>query len=591
MIKTTWDLSQIYKTNKEFMQDFKKVKVLAEKIEKYKGTLSNRDKENLLSFFKLEDEFMTIFEKLAVYVHCKNDDDGKNPENVKNYALIWDYDSKVSEKISFVKCELSSLDEEFLYKLQKDEKFKDYSRQIESLIREKKHTLDEHDEQMLACVSGFMSSGNIYSSLSDIEMNHGTVTGEDGKEIKLDQSTYSKLLKSKNQDFRKYVMETYLGEYKRLNLTISGLYISNAKHTNFIAKLRKYKSALDMSTYEEQVDSNICKKNIEYVGAKANLLQEYFKTKKEILGLNRFYTSDINADLPFDNKTIDFNDAVEDIYQAFKPLGEDYQNMFKKALEDGWIDALPRENKASGGYTIHTYLIHPYILLNYDGTNYWKSAIAHEFGHAMHSYYSAKSQPFAKSDYTIFVAEVASLTNEILLSEYMLRKETDKNAKMQIISDFLSLFYLNVYNSSMLAEFEIYAHESLDNGESLTGTDLTNKFAEIFKRYFSDSVEFTENFEYDWERKSHIFRDYYLYKYSTGLISACAIASNILSDKTGEFVKKYKQFLSLGDSLDPVASLKVAGIDIESEKTYEFAFNMFEDYLKNLKNIYKGEEN
>lgn len=591
MIKTTWDLSQIYKTNKEFMQDFEKVKVLAEKIEKYKGTLSNRDKENLLSFFKLEDEFMTIFEKLAVYVHCKNDDDGKNPENVKNYALIWDYDSKVSEKISFVKCELSSLDEEFLYKLQKDEKFKDYSRQIESLIREKKHTLDEHDEQMLACVSGFMSSGNIYSSLSDIEMNHGTVTGEDGKEIKLDQSTYSKLLKSKNQDFRKYVMETYLGEYKRLNLTISGLYISNAKHTNFIAKLRKYKSALDMSTYEEQVDSNICKKNIEYVGAKANLLQEYFKTKKEILGLNRFYTSDINADLPFDNKTIDFNDAVEDIYQAFKPLGEDYQNMFKKALEDGWIDALPRENKASGGYTIHTYLIHPYILLNYDGTNYWKSAIAHEFGHAMHSYYSAKSQPFAKSDYTIFVAEVASLTNEILLSEYMLRKETDKNAKMQIISDFLSLFYLNVYNSSMLAEFEIYAHESLDNGESLTGTDLTNKFAEIFKRYFSDSVEFTENFEYDWERKSHIFRDYYLYKYSTGLISACAIASNILSDKTGEFVKKYKQFLSLGDSLDPVASLKVAGIDIESEKTYEFAFNMFEDYLKNLKNIYKGEEN
>lgn len=589
MVKTTWDLSQIYKTNEDFMQDFEKVKVLAERIEKYKGSLNKRDKETLLSFFKLEDEFMTIFEKLAVYVHCKNDDDGKNPDNVKNYALIWDYDSKVSEKISFVKCELSSLDEEFLCELHSDENFRDYTRQIEALIREKKHTLDEHDEQMLAMVSGFMSNGNIYSSLSDIEMNHGTVTSEEGKEIKLDQSTYSKLLKSKNQDFRKYVMETYLGEYKRLNLTISGLYISNVKHTNFIAKMRKYKSALDMSTYEEQVDANICKKNIEYVCAKTNLLQEYFKTKKEILGLNKFYTSDINADLPFDNKTIDFNDAVEDIYQAFAPLGEDYQSMFKKALEDGWIDALPRENKASGGYTIHTYLIHPYILLNYDGTNYWKSAIAHEFGHAMHSYYSAKSQPYAKSDYTIFVAEVASLTNEILLSEYMLRKETDKNAKMQIISDFLSLFYLNVYNSSMLAEFEIYAHESLDKGESLTGTDLTNKFAQIFKRYFGDSVEFTENFEYDWERKSHIFRDYYLYKYSTGLISACAIASNILSDKTGEFVKKYKQFLSLGDSLDPVASLKVAGIDIESEKTYEFAFNMFEDYLKNLKTIYEGE--
>lgn len=590
MIKTTWDLSQIYKTDEEFFADFEKVKKLVDEIEKFRGTLCKPNRENLLKYLKLNDEVTSVFQKLAVFAHCKKDDDGKNPDNMKKYALIWDYDSKISEKLSFVKSELVSLDEKFLNELMTDNDFKDYSRFIESLIREKKHTLSEHDEQILANVSGFVSNDNAYLSLSDIEMLHGTVKDENGKNINLNSSNYNLFLKDKNQDFRKKVMEEYLGQYKRLNLTISELYISNVKYTNFVAKLKNYKSALDMSTYDEQVDSSICKKNIEYVGSKSKLLQEYFKTKKEILGLKQFYTSDINADLPFDVQNVKYEECVEDIYEAFKPLGKDYQNMFKKALEEGWIDAFPRQNKANGGYTIHTYLIHPYILLNFDGTNYWKSAIAHEFGHAMHSYYSAKTQPYAKADYTIFVAEVASLTNEILLSEYVLQKETDKKKKMQIIADFLSLFYLNVYNSSMLAEFEIYAHETLANGESLTGQDLTQKFAEIFSRYFGDSVKFTENFEYDWERKSHIFRDYYLYKYSTGLISACAIASKILSDKTGEYVKKYKQFLSLGDSKDPVSSLKVADIDITSDETYDFAFGMFEKYLNELKEIYKGEK-
>ena len=440
---------------------------------------------------------------------------------------------------------------------------------------------------MLASVSGFTNLDDIYSIISDIEMFHGEIKDDDGKMVKLTTGNYNSFLKNPSQEFRKKVMETYLAEYKRFNLTISNLYTSHVKYQNFIAKVRGYKSTLDMKTYGEQVESSIMMKNIEYVSSNKHLMQRYFKVKKDILKLKEFYSSDISVGLPFSNKKIAYEDAVNDIKNSFAPLGKDYQDMFEKALAEGWIDALPRENKASGGYTISTYLTHPYILLNYDETQYWKSAIAHEFGHAMHSYLSKKTQPYAKSDYTIFVAEVASLTNEILYTKYMLSKETDAKAKMQILADFLALFYLNVFNSSMLAEFELFVHDSLWNGESLTANDLNQKFVDICHNYFGDSVVLTENFECEWERKSHVYRDYYLYKYSTGLVVACAVASKILGDETGEYLKKYKSFLSLGDALNPIDSLKVIDIDVTEKETYNFAFSMFENYLNELENLYK----
>jgi len=588
MIKTNWDLSQIYSSDEEFKNDYDKVKNLSLELEKFRGKLENADKTTLLNYFKLDDEFSALLEKLAVYAHCKNDDNGKDDNNVRNYMIINDFYSQVSEKLSFTKTELANLDENFLNDVLNDSDFTDYSRVIEYLIRTKKHIISEKEESMLANISGFTNLDDIYSIISDIEMFHGEVEDENGKKIVLNTGNYNALLKNKNQNFRKKVMETYLKEYKRFNLTISNLYTSHVKYENFIAKIRGYKSTLDMKTYDEQVDSNIMMKNIEYVKNNKKLMQRYFKVKKEILGVKDFYSSDISVNLPFGDRKIPYEEAVNDIKDSFKPLGRDYQEMFEKALNDGWIDALPRENKASGGYTISTFLTHPYILLNYDSTQYWKSAIAHEFGHAMHSYLSKKTQPFAKSQYTIFVAEVASLTNEILLTKYSLGKDIDDSQRMQILADFLALFYLNVFNSTMLAEFELFVHDKLWQGESLTANDLNEKFVKICNEYYGDSVQLVENFECEWERKSHIYRDYYLYKYSTGLVVACAVASKILADKDGEYLKKYKTFLSLGDALNPMDSLKVIDIDVTSEETYKFAFNMFDEYLTQLNDIYKS---
>ena len=587
MVNTRWNLSHIYISNDDFLLDFSKAKKYLKNLEKYKNNIKNNDKKIILNYFYEEQELSLILEKMAVYAKCKLDDNGKDNVALKNYQMISDFFSEVNQVLAFSKSELAELDEEFLKRIQKDSDFSDFDRQIEFIIRNKKHTLSEKEERVLASMSAFSNTDDIYSNLSDIEMYHGSYIDENGKEIKLNNGNYGSALKSSRQDIRKQVMDNFLAEYGKLNLTYVSLYLSHVKYINFLAQERGFESALDMYTYDEEVSASIIRKNIENVSKKANLVQEYFEIKRNYLGLDKFYTSDISANFVNQESQVDYEKALNDVSKAFLPLGKDYVQVFEQAIKDGWIDAMPRENKASGGYTISAFGMHPYILLNFDGTAHWASAIAHEFGHAMHSYYSESTQPYAKASYTIFVAEVASLTNEILYNHYLIEKETDKVKKIQLISELLQVFYLNVFDASLLAEFEIFVHEGLQNGISLTAEELNQKYLELNQKYFGNKVVLTDNYVYNWSRKPHIFRDYYLYKYSTGFISAATVAKKILNDKTGEYLKKYKNFLSLGGSLDPVASLKVADVDILSDETYKIGFDLFEDYLNKLKILTK----
>ena len=593
MIKTKWDLSQIYANWNEFDLDFKKVKSYLPEYLSLKGKFVNGDKEVLLKYFKLDEKNDPLLEKLAVYARCKKDENAQDVESSRRYMAINDYFAYYCEQVAFVKCELSNLDEDFLTSLLSDPDFNDYSRSINSIIRQKRHIPTERENQLIASMSSFSDYHDTFSTLVDIEMHFDDVEDENGNKISLHNGNYNFLLKNPNQAFRKRVMDTYLEEFNRFKLTISNLYISNVKYKNLIAKLSKFDSVLEMDADGDEITKDIMINNKTYVEKNAKLLQRFFDIKKKYLGLEKFYASDIYAELVSDTESketqekLRFEDCIDDIFASYKPLGIDYQLMFKKALDEGWFDVYPDPNKANGGYTISTYLIHPYILLNFDGTEHWKSAITHEFGHAMHSYFSTKAQPYAKSGYTIFIAEVASLTNEVLLSKYLLEKETDRLKKIKIISNFLSLFYLNVFNTSILSEFEYFAHTKISEGVSLSAEDLSNEFLSICKRYFGDSVVINDNFKYDWERKSHIFRDYYVYKYSTGLVSACAIASKILSDKTGEYTNKYLKFLEIGDSASPLESLAVAEIDITKEETYNYAFSIFEEYVKMLEELYE----
>ena len=587
MINTNWDLSHLYASNEEFLKDFEVAKNMLKNLEKFKNNLGKNDKKILLNYFKTDDEISVILEKLAVYAKCKLDDDGKNQDNLKNYQMISDFFSNINERLAFAKTELSSLSNEFLNELKNDEDFKDFDRVIDYILRNKAHTLSEDREVLMASLSGFQAQDDIYSNLSDVEMEHGSFIDENGQEIKLSNGTYASFLKSPSQEIRKRVMKAFLAEYGKLNITYAMLYLSHVKYINFVAKEKGFSSALDMYTYKEEVSKDIIFKNIENVSSKAKLLQEYFELKKDFLKLDKFYSCDISAGFSDKKEAISYDEAVNNVKNSFAPLGKDYVEVFEKAVSEGWIDALPCDKKASGGYTISAFGSHPYILLNFDGTESWASAIAHEFGHAMHSYYSESSQPYSKAQYTIFVAEVASLTNEILYINYRLQNETDRLKKIQIISEFLQVFYLNVFDASLLAEFELYVHDELQKGVSLTAEDLNNKYLELNKKYFANKVVLTDEYVYNWSRKHHIFRDYYLYKYSTGFVSASVVAQKIMNDKDGEYLKKYKKFLSLGGSIDPVSSLKVAEVDILSNDTYDIAFNLFEKYLKELKRLTK----
>lgn len=583
----TWNLSHIYKSNEEFLADFDTAKKYLKNLEKFNGKLNKKDKKIIKEFFEMDKEFSIIIEKMGVYAHCKNDDNGKDELSIRNYHTLGDFFTEAGKALAFVQSQLSMLDDDFLKSLLNSPEFAEFDVSIKNIIKQKPHTLSEKDEKLLAGISAFQSSDDIYSVLSDIEMDHGSFVDESGKEIKLTTGNYNLLMQNPKQSERKKIQEAYLEKYAALNLTLSNLYLSHIKYESFLAKTYNFKSVIDMSTFGEDVTPQIMQKNIEFVSSKTAILHRFFDIKAKFMKLDKFYTSDISANMASNAKKYTYEEAIREISDCFKVLGKDYVQKFEEAVSTGWIDVFPRENKASGGYTISTFSVHPFILLNFDGTAYWKSAIAHEFGHAMHSYYSAKAQPYDKYDYTIFVAEVASLTNEILLEYYLLEKTFDRNEKIQLIADFLQLFYLNVFNSTMLAEFELFAHTSVENGKTLTGSDLNKKYVELAKKYFGKKVLLSKNFEFDWTRKSHIFSDYYLYKYSTGLISACCVAKKILSDKSGEYVKKYKKFLSLGGSIDPISSLKVAEVDITSNEPYEFAFDMFEEFLDKLESLTK----
>lgn len=579
-----WNLKHLYESNEDFQNDLKIVKKYLENIKKFKGKLQTAD--IILDYFMQDAAMSIVLEKLAVYAFCKKDDNGKDKENIKKYEIINNLFSKINEELAFAKTELSKLNIQFLNELKKDKRFADFDRMIEGIIRYKKHTLPEKQEQTMAKIAGFSSCDDIFKILSNLEMNHGSFINESGEEIKLTPQNYNLLMNSPNQNTRKSVMQTYYGEYGKLIQTYAGLLSSHIKYQNFLAEEYGFKSVLDMKCYGEEVSADVMMNNIKNVSKNKNLLHNYFKLKKKILGLDEFYTSDIGTQIFTDDGIMEnYGEVVVDIANSFKVLGEDYVSKFNEAVKNGWIDVFTRENKTSGGYTISAYGSHPYILLNFDGTREWASALAHEFGHAMHSYYSAQNQPYPKADYTLFVAEIVSLLNEILYNRYLLSKTTDKRTKMKLIAEFLQLFELNVFDSTMLAEFELFIHEKWQNGESLTAEEYSNKFKQLAQSYFGDEVKLCKNYEFGWSRKSHIYRDYYLYKYSMGLCAACALSERILNDNTGKSLENYKKFLTMGGSLDPISELKVAGIDVLSDEIYDKAFKVFEEYLKELEKL------
>lgn len=582
--KYTWDLTLIYKNHEEYRKDFERLKVLAEENIKYKGRLNN--KKDILSSFKLSSEISKLIEKMEVYLYLRKEIDGKDIGALEDLAELENFLVDLSSKTAYESVEMSKLSDEFIDDMINDSAFNDYDLDLVHLKEDKKHILDETREIMMGKIASFSGFSDIFEKLDNIELKFEGITLDNGDKVELTNASYHMYSHDESQNVRKQANENIHKGYKNFNLTISENFINFLKYCNSTAEFRNYDGQLNKQLINSHISPQILDTLISEVNNNLTLFYEHVKTLKNVLNLDKFYNCDMYAPLKCKfNKKYTIEEAEEIVKQAVKPLGVQYSQVVEKLFNSRTIDVYPTENKGGGAFSTSCYDVLPFILLNYTGVYNDISTLAHELGHSMHSYLSSKNQCYNKSGYDIFVAEIASTVNELLLFCYMEKNaKTDEERKMYI-SNFLGTFYATVFRQTMFTEFEIWAHNSIKNNQVLTYEKLNSKYGELQKKYFGDDVILLENANIEWSRIPHFYRPFYVYKYATGLISACSIVLNII-ERGDDYVENYYlKFLSSGSSLEPTDILKLADVDIFNKATYDKAFKFYETYIQKFKDL------
>ena len=428
-----------------------------------------------------------------------------------------------------------------------------------------------------------------FSKLTDVDLKFGNIKDENNKKIEINNNNYATYLESYNRNVRKNAFKTLYKGYESIINTSSELISGEVKLHNSISNIRGYKSSLYASLINNNVDSNVYKILVKSINDNLNIIHKQWQIRKDVLGLNKLHLYDTYVPLVDGyNKLYTFDEGKELILKALKPLGEDYINILKKSFNERWIDVYPTTNKRMGGYCTACYLTHPYVFLNFDGRFDEVSTIAHELGHAMHYYYAIKNNSYQNYSYTIFVAEVASQVNELLLSYYMLNNNNEKDEKLYIVDELIKRFKASVVRQTMFSEFELNIHELEQNGEVLTKNLLCDQYYKLNKKYFGNNVVIDKEIEYEWSRIPHFYYNFYVYQYATGYIAAMKIAKDIYNNKPNA-LDNYIKFLGLGSKIDPVESLKLAGVDLTDEKVYKDAFNEFNSLLDLYTSLLKKE--
>jgi oligoendopeptidase F len=447
--------------------------------------------------------------------------------------------------------------------------------------------LSESEEKLMANVPSFSRQfSEIFNRLDNGDIKFDEIEVE-GQKVQLGHGAYSMLLQHKDQAVRKLAFETYYKGYTDKINTIAGIYEGSVKADCFYAEARKFGSAMERALFNEQVDKKVYDNLIECMHTTFPPLHEYIGLKKQLLGVETLNMYDLYVPI-FENADIscEYEEACELVKAGLKPLGADYLKVVDKAFADRWIDVYETPTKRSGAYSMGVSGVHPYMLLNYQKTTHDIFTIAHEMGHSMHTYYSEAAQPIAKSDYTIFVAEVASTCNEVLLLNHLKNTTSDVNVKKYLLQYYLDMLRTTMYRQAMFAEFEAISHEMQESGVPLTSVALSEKYLELNKMYYGPYVNHNEEIKYEWARIPHFYNAFYVYKYATGIISAVCIAEKILREGD-KAVADYKKFLSLGGSMDPVSELKVAGVDLMSKEPFDIVAKSFADTLAELKELCK----
>ena len=587
--KYKWDLTKIYKDEKEWQKDFDDVKEEILKVTSYKDSFLSNGKK-LYEYLKYDEEVSRKLEKIYYYAHLNYDANTLDEKYKVMKNKVSDLFTKYNELSSFVVPEILKLEEEKLNTFYKDEeKLEDYRFSIENIYRFKNHTLDEEKEKMLSNLSKCLSNPEeTYEALTDSDFEYDYITDEKGNKVKFNESNYSLFIKSKDRGIRKKAFEMLHNKYKKYIRTITSTYKGEVENNVVLAKIRNYDSAISASLFSDNVSIDIYDNLIKVINDNMDVLYDYYDLKKEILSLDRLHMYDTYVEIINKvDKKYSFDEAKEIVIDALSVLGDKYISNLKKAFDEKWIDIYHSKGKRSGAYSSGNFDVNPYVLLNFEGTLNDVSTLAHELGHSMHTYLSCKNNPYQYSSYEIFVAEVASTVNELLLANYMLKNSKNKDEKLAIINHILDLYKATLYRQTMFAEFERETHKLREKGEVLTSDLLSNMYYDLVKKYFGPNVLCDDLIRYEWARIPHFYYNFYVYKYATGISAASYIVDGILNNKEGA-LENYINFLKTGGSMYPLDELKIAGVNLNSKSVILSAIKTFEKYLKEFKDIYNS---
>ena len=580
--ENTWATEDLYATDALWEKDLKRLSEYGDKIAAFEGKLMD-SADNLYNYFKLSDELDILTDNLFNYASRKSDEDTKNNFYQAMFGKAYSELVKVESRSAFFEPELLAADESVIEGFYKEKpELEVYRIAINDVVRMKAHILSPEEERILALAGEISEApGNINSMLNNADMKYPSIKDADGNELRVTHGSFIPLLESKDENVRRAAFESLYHTYADFKNTSASILSAQVKQLIFFAKSRHYNSTLEAALDGTNVPVSVYKNLIEAVHDNMHYMHKYVRLRKKLMKKDELHMYDLYTSIvPTADAKIPFEEAKKTVLEAVKPLGEEYQSILKEGFDNRWIDIYENEGKRSGAYSAGA-LVHPYVLLNYKETLDSQFTLAHEMGHALHSYYSNHTQPTCYRHYRIFVAEVASTCNEALLMEHLLAKTTDKMERAYLINYFLEQFRTTLYRQTMFAEFEMKINEMVENGESLTADELCKLYRELNIEYYGEDIVVDHEIDMEWARIPHFYYNFYVFQYATGYSAAIALSRRILNEGESA-VKDYLGFLKGGCSKDPVSLLRGAGVDMATKEPVNAALKLFGELIDEL---------
>ena len=582
----TWNLKDMFESDQAWMAEYEAMKEFPAKIAAFQGTLA-RSAQDLLAWFRLQDEIELRLSVLMGYASCKGDEDTGNSfyQDVRGKAM--NVYVSIASAASFATPEIMAIADETLDRFYAQQpELETYRRSLYQIRRRKDHILSPAEERLLASAGEMANaSENIAGVFRNADQIFPDVTDSQGNVHPLTDATFVPLLTSPDRELRRRAFETYykqLGQYKN---TIAATLDGQFKQLCFFSNARHYDSTIQASLDATEVPVSVYMNLIEAVHNNLDKMYRYVALRKKLLGVDELHMYDVYTPIVADaDQAITYEQAKETVLEALQVLGDDYVDLLKEGFSNRWIDVYENVGKRSGAYSSGNSRPHPYVLLNHKDNLDCQFTLAHEMGHALHSYHSCKYQPVSTSDYVIFVAEVASTCNEVLLMRHLLKKTTDKKQRAYLINHFMDQFKGTVYRQTMFAEFELAMGKMAESGQALTADALCQKYHALNKLYFGPDMVSDDQIALEWARIPHFFYNYYVFQYATGFSAAVAIANRILKEGAPA-VADYKKFLSGGCSTDPISLLKIAGVDMSSPEPVNSALALFGELVDEMEQL------